>query len=85
MSCGAEFWLAENCVSHPRMSSGVVVILRYLNKWLAAKSQTELGLEDFVSLLRDKGYEVKEVAGTLLVCGLGSAKDWKWERRFISQ
>jgi hypothetical protein len=77
----ALVWLGKNCVRHPRISGGVVVLLRYLNAWLSNQRQHECSLAEFESILKDKGLHIVIVSGTLLVPGMGLAEDWNQFRR----
>jgi len=72
------YWLNEHCVRHPRISGGVVVMLRYLNAWLRSQKKGECSLDEFKSMLERDGLRVIDVEGTLLVAGLGLKDDWKF-------
>jgi hypothetical protein len=73
----ATYWLSQNCIRNPRISGGVVVLLRHMNVWLRGQGQPECSLEELTGVLEDKGFRVIEVAGTLLVPGMGLAEDWR--------
>ena len=73
----ATFWLSKNCVRHPRISGGVVVLLRHLNTSLHEQGHRGCRLDEFTAILTDGGLRVIEVAGALLVPGLGLAEDLK--------
>jgi hypothetical protein len=72
-------WLKANCVRHPDISGGVVVLLRYMNASLAKQHHKGCSLDQFKSLLERKGLKVVEVSGTLLVLGAGL----KWDRDLL--
>jgi hypothetical protein len=81
-----NFWLNENCVRHPRISGGVAVMLRHMNTWLRKQRQEQCDLDEFVALLKGERLPVVEVAGVLLVSGLGLKEDvnfihWYGKRR----
>jgi hypothetical protein len=78
---GASFWLHQNCARHPSISGGVVVLLRYLNAWLAERKQGSCTLEEFEIVLADVNLSIVNVAGTLLVPGLGLKEDVKYLMR----
>jgi hypothetical protein len=70
-------WVRDNCERHPRIAGGVVVILRHMNAWLTEHGHRTYSLDDFKSALEKNGLPVIEVAGTLLVPGLGFKEDCK--------
>lgn len=71
-------WLGKNCVRHPRMSGGVVVLLRHLNRWQLARNRRTYSLGEFKKALESDGLHVIEVCGILLVPGLGLKEDAAW-------
>ena len=78
MSCGIKIWLMERCVRHPRLSGGVVVLLKDYNRWLERHNQDHCEMAEFRELLGDEGVTVIEVFGTPLAEGLGFQKDWDY-------
>jgi hypothetical protein len=77
-----SFWIGKNCVRHPRISGGVAAMLRHLNASLAERRQGSCTLEEFIEVLRDdERLQVIEVAGVLLVPGLGLKSDWNLIRQ----
>jgi hypothetical protein len=83
----ATFWLSKNCVRHPRISGGVAVLLRHLNAWLRQQGLGDCQLDELKDILKDGGLPVVEVAGTLLVPGLGLLEDLQfakeqWRRKY---
>lgn len=85
---GVTFWLSRHCGRHPRVSGGVVVLLRHLNAWLRGQGLRECSRDEFKNILADAGLSVIEVAGVLFVPGLGLAEDSQlaeeyWHGKFI--
>jgi hypothetical protein len=71
-------WVREHCVRHPRISGGVVVMLRHLNDFLRKGNYPPCSLDEFRALLGHNSLRVIEVRGTLLVAGMGLKEDWRW-------
>lgn len=70
-----EVWLNKNCVRHPRISGGVVVLLRNFNRSQLAQHGRTYSLGEFKKFLEENGLQVIKEAGTLLVPGLALAED----------
>lgn len=80
MTVGFNLWIAGECVRHPRIWGGVVVLRRRFNAWLRKRKQEPCDLEGFTGLLEDEGLRVIEVCGTKLVPGLGLKSDLEFYR-----
>jgi hypothetical protein len=67
-----------------------VVLLRHVNAWLRERGDRECKLDELKEILADGGLPVVEVAGVLLVPGLGLVEDLRfaqkhWRGKFISR
>jgi hypothetical protein len=72
----AEYWLRKNCVRRSTISGGVVVLLRRMNQDLKREKEREYSLPEFRDLLKEQGFALITIAGTLLVPGIGLREDW---------
>ena len=68
-------WVRNNCERHSRISGGVVVMVRHMNRWMAAQKHSTYTFDEFKSALEKNDLHVIEVSGALLVPGLGLKED----------
>ena len=75
-------WIEDRCVRHSRISGGVNALWRDYRRWLEGRELASCTLGQFCELLEQDGTSVMEVAGTVLVPGLGLEEDLRAALKF---
>lgn len=68
-------WIESSCIFHPLWFGGLTCLHRQFSEWMNTRDGDPCDRESFIRLLRESGYLMGRVEGTILVSGLALRDD----------